>query len=445
MAISPARRAEVIDALRRGTVPQAGLDLFAVGMERFERAIDEELDGVAAGRRRLQGGPRRVRLGQDVLRPLARRAGQAARHGRRRGADLRDRDAAAQAGDRLPPPRRAAVDRRATRRARSAQSSTPGSTRSKRTCSPTARSPPTTRGAGRGRRRAAGTAARRRRANHARVRRGAARLPAGRTVDGDQATAQAAARLARRPAQRRGRRPPRGRRQGRPRPLRARSASCRGCSRSCATPGTRACCSCSTRSRPCSGSAPTCGTRRLNALRQLDRRGRRRPVPRPVPADHRHARVLRRAAGRARLPPLAQRLATDFGTDAAVRQPARRPAPADRLRHRPSSAELGSSIRDLYAGGSRRQTADRARSSTTPTSPTSPPRSPASSAARSASRRGSSCEARRRRARPGRPVRRLRPAHALQAHSSPTELTDDRAERGRSPVPPTADDVDLDL
>jgi hypothetical protein len=31
-------------------VPSAGLDLFAVGMERFERAIDEELDGVAAGR-----------------------------------------------------------------------------------------------------------------------------------------------------------------------------------------------------------------------------------------------------------------------------------------------------------------------------------------------------------------------------------------------------------
>ncbi len=34
-AISPARRAEVIDALRRGTVPSAGLDLFAVGMDRF--------------------------------------------------------------------------------------------------------------------------------------------------------------------------------------------------------------------------------------------------------------------------------------------------------------------------------------------------------------------------------------------------------------------------
>lgn len=49
-AVSPARRAEVIEALRRGTVPRAGLDLFAVGMERFEHAIDEELDGVAAGR-----------------------------------------------------------------------------------------------------------------------------------------------------------------------------------------------------------------------------------------------------------------------------------------------------------------------------------------------------------------------------------------------------------
>lgn len=50
MAVSAARRAEIIDALRRGTVPQAGLDLFAVGMERFERAIDAELDSCAAGR-----------------------------------------------------------------------------------------------------------------------------------------------------------------------------------------------------------------------------------------------------------------------------------------------------------------------------------------------------------------------------------------------------------
>jgi P-loop Domain of unknown function (DUF2791) len=69
--LSTARRAEVIDALRRGTVPSAGLDLFAVGMERFERAIDEELDGVATGRATFKA----VRGGQDVLRPVARRAG----------------------------------------------------------------------------------------------------------------------------------------------------------------------------------------------------------------------------------------------------------------------------------------------------------------------------------------------------------------------------------
>jgi hypothetical protein len=47
--VSPARRREVVDALRRGTVPSAGLDLFAVGLDRFTRAIDEELATVAAG------------------------------------------------------------------------------------------------------------------------------------------------------------------------------------------------------------------------------------------------------------------------------------------------------------------------------------------------------------------------------------------------------------
>jgi hypothetical protein len=47
--VSAARRREVVDALRRGTVPQAGLDLFSVGMDRFDGAIDDELAGVAAG------------------------------------------------------------------------------------------------------------------------------------------------------------------------------------------------------------------------------------------------------------------------------------------------------------------------------------------------------------------------------------------------------------
>jgi hypothetical protein len=47
-AVSPIRRREVIDALRRGTVPHAGLDLFAVGLERFEAALDDELRTVAS-------------------------------------------------------------------------------------------------------------------------------------------------------------------------------------------------------------------------------------------------------------------------------------------------------------------------------------------------------------------------------------------------------------
>ncbi|MET8092403.1 BREX system ATP-binding protein BrxD [Micromonospora sp. NPDC005220] len=48
-AVSPARRREVIDALRRGAVPSAGLDLFAVGLDRFGAAIGADLDTVAAG------------------------------------------------------------------------------------------------------------------------------------------------------------------------------------------------------------------------------------------------------------------------------------------------------------------------------------------------------------------------------------------------------------
>jgi hypothetical protein len=39
----------VVDALRRGTVPVHGLDLLAVGLDRFEAAIDDELDRVAGG------------------------------------------------------------------------------------------------------------------------------------------------------------------------------------------------------------------------------------------------------------------------------------------------------------------------------------------------------------------------------------------------------------
>lgn len=47
--ISPRRRKDIIDALRRGTVPQQGLDVLAVGLGRFEDAIDEELQTVSGG------------------------------------------------------------------------------------------------------------------------------------------------------------------------------------------------------------------------------------------------------------------------------------------------------------------------------------------------------------------------------------------------------------
>lgn len=47
--VSEARRRDVIDALRRGTVPRAGLDLLAVGLDRFTTAMDEDLDTAARG------------------------------------------------------------------------------------------------------------------------------------------------------------------------------------------------------------------------------------------------------------------------------------------------------------------------------------------------------------------------------------------------------------
>ena len=47
--ISPQRRDDVIDALRRGTVPQVGLGELAVGLDRFARSLDEELERVRRG------------------------------------------------------------------------------------------------------------------------------------------------------------------------------------------------------------------------------------------------------------------------------------------------------------------------------------------------------------------------------------------------------------
>lgn len=47
--ISPRRRSDIIGALRRGTVPSEGLDQLAVGLDRFADALAGELDQVAGG------------------------------------------------------------------------------------------------------------------------------------------------------------------------------------------------------------------------------------------------------------------------------------------------------------------------------------------------------------------------------------------------------------
>ncbi len=49
MQPSEVRRREIVDALRRGTVPRRGIELLATGLDRFGPAIDEELDRAARG------------------------------------------------------------------------------------------------------------------------------------------------------------------------------------------------------------------------------------------------------------------------------------------------------------------------------------------------------------------------------------------------------------
>lgn len=58
MNISPRRRSDIIDALRRGTVPNQGLDVLAVGLDRFDDYFAEEFAKVkqgGAGFKALQG------------------------------------------------------------------------------------------------------------------------------------------------------------------------------------------------------------------------------------------------------------------------------------------------------------------------------------------------------------------------------------------------------
>lgn len=47
--VSGRRRRDVLDALRRGAVPSRGLDVLAVGLDRFTAAVTDDLDRVAGG------------------------------------------------------------------------------------------------------------------------------------------------------------------------------------------------------------------------------------------------------------------------------------------------------------------------------------------------------------------------------------------------------------
>ena len=108
---SPRRRREVIDALRRGTVPANGLDLLAVGLERFTPALDAELDAVAGGGSAFKAIRGEYGSGKTFLTRYVAERALRPRFRHRRGADIGDRDAAAQAGDRLPADRGVAADR----------------------------------------------------------------------------------------------------------------------------------------------------------------------------------------------------------------------------------------------------------------------------------------------------------------------------------------------
>ena len=313
--VSPRRRREVIDALRRGTVPANGLDLFAVGVERFTAAVDAELDAVAGGGSAFKAVRGEYGSGQDLHHALHLRTSSAARFRRGRGADLRDADTAAPARDRLPTDHRVAADG-----VHAAQ-----------------RLPATV---GRlvvhaERRRLAeglrATGADVERLLDARLRGVSASTPAFAQAlrayrrgcrcrrRGDR---RGAVRLAGRPAQRRGRGQADRRCARRTRPLRRPGVPAGPARRAAGRRATRVWSWCSTRSRPCSGCAATCATRRLNAAAPAHRRDRLRSLPGPVPRDHRaRPAFFDGPQGVQRLPPLAQRLATDFGTDVRFDNP----------------------------------------------------------------------------------------------------------------------------
>lgn len=53
-SLSRARADEILDALRRGTVPESALDAFAVGLDPYRATLEAELDQCTQGRGRFK-------------------------------------------------------------------------------------------------------------------------------------------------------------------------------------------------------------------------------------------------------------------------------------------------------------------------------------------------------------------------------------------------------
>ena len=368
------------------------------------------------GRRAVQGGARRVRQRQDVLRPLAGRASRSAPGSptprcrsprpRRRCTGSRRSTAGWSSGSRPP----------TSRRARCGRCSSGGSSRSRRTSWPTgdvderdwaaARAP--RRGADGGAPGARSAAARPRSRPRcgriARARRSATPHWPRASWRGSAASRTCRPRSSGRPASRARS------------TTSARSASCRACSSSCATPATPGCCSCSTRSRRCSASAATCARRASTRCASSSTRSTPAASPACTSSITGTPAFFDGPQGVQRLAPLAQRLHTDFATDARFDNPRavqiRLPAfDLDRL------VEVGVRVRDIYADGRERRAADsrprrrRVRRASSPTAVTGELGGKVGIAPRVFLQ-----EARRRRARPGRPVHATSIRGALRAH-----------------------------
>ena len=331
----------------------------------------------AVRRRRLQGGPRGLRLWQDVLLALARRPGPEDGLRHLRSADLGDGNPAPSPGDGLPQAERA-TRHGGHARGRSGTSSMAGFSRSRRTCWPRGRSMPMTR---------SGSAEEQRTARDTALGRGT-----------DHADSQRALRGYRQ-AQVQGSRPsPTASWPGSGQPNVAaeakrfagvkgdidhfgHSTSCRACSRSSETPGTWGCCSCWTRWRPSNASGATSGTR-LERPPAADRRGRllgdSPDSTCSSPARPRSSRGPRAFAPGTSRPETPRR----FQDRGPLRQPPGGPDPAPRLH--PGEAPLVGGKSATSTSSTPGNPSESGVCATTATSPIWPTPSRASSAARSA-------------------------------------------------------------